>query len=92
MANGAMNVFLPVSLNAQIDASILRTGNIENTFRRIKAAPAHEIHRQISSGKAGVGGVPLNFTVGEGSYQNLRTKKAGIKTVKASFDFACGKR
>jgi hypothetical protein len=75
MANGAMNVFLPVSLNAQIDASILRTGNIENTFAALKPRPRTKFTDKSISGKAGVGGVPLNFTVGEGIMKISELKK-----------------
>lgn len=75
IANGAMNVFLPVSLNAQIDASILRTGNIENTFAALKPRPRTKFTNKLISGKAGVGGVPLNFTVGEGKLTISELKK-----------------
>jgi DUF4097 and DUF4098 domain-containing protein YvlB len=75
MANGSMNVFLPVSLNAQIDASILRTGNIENTFAALKPRARAKFTEKSISGKAGVGGVPLNFTVGEGTMKISELKK-----------------
>jgi hypothetical protein len=75
MANGSMNVFLPVSLNAHIDASILRTGNIENTFAALKPRSRTKFTEKLISGKAGVGGVPLNFTVGEGTMKISELKK-----------------
>ena len=75
MANGAMNVFLPVSLNAQIDASILRAGNIENTFAALKPRPRTKFTDKLVSGKAGVGCVLLNFTVGEGTLKISELKK-----------------
>lgn len=75
MANGAMNVFLPVSLNAEIDASILRTGQIENTFAALKPRARTKFTGKSISGKAGAGGVPLNFTVGEGTLKISELKK-----------------
>ncbi len=75
MANGAMNVFLPVSLNAEIDASILRTGQIENTFAALKPKARTKFTEKSVVGKAGVGGVALNFTVGEGTMKIAELKK-----------------
>lgn len=68
LASGMMNVFLPLNLNAQIDANILRTGQIENTFAELKPREKRSVFTDKTIvGKAGNGGVPLNFTVGDGT-------------------------
>jgi DUF4097 and DUF4098 domain-containing protein YvlB len=76
LAAGTMNVQLPVSLNADIDASILRTGKIETSYtefrQRERTVPFTE--KSIVA-KAGSGGVPLKFTVGDGTLNFLETKK-----------------
>jgi hypothetical protein len=68
VANGTMNLWLPTGLNADFDASILRTGKIENQFDEIRPRARHaEFTQRLIQGKAGTGGVPLKFTVGDGT-------------------------
>jgi hypothetical protein len=68
LASGTMNVHLPVNLNAEIDATILRTGQIENAFTDYKPRNRHETFTDKSViAKAGNGGIPLKFTVGDGT-------------------------
>lgn len=68
MATGELIVQLPTNASAEIDASILKAGAIENKFAglapRNRKLPFTE--RSIVA-KAGVGGPPLKFTVGDGS-------------------------
>lgn len=68
MASGILNVTLPPSLNADVDATILRTGKIENSYEGFKprVRKAEFTDRSIAA-KAGIGGVPLKFTVGDGT-------------------------
>lgn len=67
ISKGDLNVALPTGLNATLDASILRTGTIENGFAdlvpRIRKA---EFTEKSIVAKAGAGTVPLRFTVGDG--------------------------
>jgi hypothetical protein len=67
LASGEMDVFLPVNLSAELDASILRSGKIQNDLLglqpRIRTVKFTE---QMISAKAGGGGVPMKFTVGDG--------------------------
>ena len=76
LANGTMNVRLPLSFNAQIDASILRTGQIENSVAALKPRTRAKFTEKSISAKAGMGGVPLNFTVGDGMLKISELKKA----------------
>jgi len=75
LANGTMNVWLPLSFNAQIDASILRTGQIENSFAALKPRTRAKFTEKSISAKSGTGGVPLNFTVGDGMLKISELKK-----------------
>jgi len=68
VANGTMNLWLPAGLNADFDAAILRTGKIDNQFDGIRPRARHaEFTERLIQGKAGTGGVPLKFTVGDGA-------------------------
>lgn len=74
---GTMSVNLPSSISAEIDATILKSGKIENAFvdfkPRTRTAPFTD--RSIVA-KAGSGGVPMKFTVGDGTLKLLRIAKA----------------
>ena len=68
LASGTMSVQLPLSFSAEVDASILRTGQIENTFAELKPRTRSTKFTEKSLvGRAGSGGVPLKFTVGDGA-------------------------
>lgn len=68
IATGTMNLFLPVGLNAQFDASILRTGRIENGFEGFKPRIRNgEFTERSIAAKSGTGTIPLKFTVGDGT-------------------------
>lgn len=68
MANGNLTIHLPSSTSAQIDAVILRTGKIDISFPDLKPRDRKLpfTDRSIIA-KAGVGGAPLKFTVGDGT-------------------------
>lgn len=79
LANGTMNVFLPLNFNADLDAEVLRTGKIENRYDYLKPRErkVQFTEKQILA-KSGNGGVPLKFTVGDGSLNlsEYKTEKA----------------
>lgn len=76
LAGGTMNVQLPVSLNADIDGTILRTGKIETTYTEFKQRERSLPFTEKSVvAKAGSGGIPMKFTVGDGTLNFLETKK-----------------
>lgn len=66
LGKGAMNVFLPLNLNADLDASILRTGKIESAFATLKPRDRSKFTEKLMTAKAGSGGVKFVFTVGDG--------------------------
>jgi len=68
LAAGTMNLSLPTGLNADFDASILRTGTIENTFTGFKPRVRNvQFTDKLIAAKAGTGGVSLKFAVGDGT-------------------------
>lgn len=68
LATGVMNVSLPPSLNAEIDATVLRSGKIENTYDGLQPRGRKDTFTERTiAAKTGAGGVPLKFTVGDGS-------------------------
>ena len=68
LANGTMNVFLPLNFNANLDAEVLRTGKIENNYNYLKPRERKMqfTEKQIFA-KSGNGGISMRFTVGDGS-------------------------
>jgi hypothetical protein len=73
VASGDLRVRLPMNISAEIDALILRTGAIDNTFPDLKPrnrkAPFTD---KVIVAKAGVGGPPIKLAVGDG---NLRIER-----------------
>lgn len=68
LANGEMNVLLPHGMNAELDATILRTGKIENAYAGLKPRiRKDEFTDKLIVAKSGIGGIPLKFTVGDGT-------------------------
>lgn len=75
LASGTMNVSLPPSLNAELDASILRSGSIDNTYADLKPkARKDAFTEKLITAKSGSGGVPLKFTVGDGRLNIFQMK------------------
>jgi hypothetical protein len=75
VANGNLSLNLPTGLNAEFDATILRTGKIENGFKGFtpRSRKAEFTDKSIA-GKSGTGSIPLKFTVGDGT---MKIKEIG---------------
>lgn len=68
VATGNLNITLPSNLSADIDAVILKTGAIDNKLIDLKPRDRKVPFTDKSVlAKAGVGGVPLKFAVGDGT-------------------------
>lgn len=68
LASGQLSIFLPTGLNAEVDAEILRTGKIDNSFSELKPKSRKDVFSEKNiNGKTGAGGVSLKLTVGDGS-------------------------
>ncbi len=66
LISGALNVQMSPNINAELDASVLRTGQIENTLKALKKRDRTEFTDKIILAKAGGGGASLSFTLGDG--------------------------
>lgn len=68
LAIGTMSLNLPAGLNAEFDATILKSGKIENAFDGFKPrVRKQEFTEKSIAAKAGTGGIPLKFSVGDGT-------------------------
>ncbi len=67
LASGTLSVQFPNNMNAEIDASVLRTGQIENTLTTLKPRDRTKFSDKTMIAKAGSGGALLSFTVGDGT-------------------------
>ena len=71
IASGTINVDLPAGFSGDIDAEILRTGKIVNTYEGLAAREKPGITERTVRGRAGFGGPFFKFTVGDGTV-NIR--------------------
>jgi hypothetical protein len=67
LASGRLNVHLPLNFNANLDAEVLRSGKIENSYNFLKPREKTKFTDRQMFAKTGSGGVPLKFTVGDGT-------------------------
>lgn len=67
IASGTINVELPPGFSADIDADVLRTGKIVNTYEGLAAREKPGITERTVRARAGAGGPYLKFTVGDGT-------------------------
>lgn len=67
LAAGDLNVELPAGFSGDIDADILRSGKIANTFPGLEARAQPGLTERIIRARAGAGGATLKFTVGDGT-------------------------
>lgn len=66
IASGAINVDLQPGFSGDIDAEVLRTGKIVNTFEGLESREKPGITERTVRGRAGAGGAYFKFTVGDG--------------------------
>jgi hypothetical protein len=67
LASGAFTVELPPDFSADIDASVLRNGQVDNTYSGLAARDGETATSRSLRGRAGSGGATLAFTVGDGT-------------------------
>lgn len=72
LARGDLTVELPANLNADVNADVLRTGQIENTYTELTPQERTTFTTRSIRGRAGSGGATLSFKVTDGT---LRIKK-----------------
>ncbi len=66
LAAGSVTAEFPVGFSGDIDAQILRTGSIEDSFGALQARERPGITLQMVKARAGAGGAYFQFIVGDG--------------------------
>jgi len=74
VATGSLNVELPAGFSGDIDAEILRTGKIINTYEGLDAREKPGITERTVRARAGAGGAFFKFTVGDGTVNIKRSE------------------
>lgn len=74
IATGVLNVELPAGFSGDIDADVLRTGKIVNTYEGLGAREKPGITERSMRARAGVGGAFFKFTVGDGTVNIKRSE------------------
>lgn len=75
VVSGTLNVQVPLNLNANLDAKVLRSGKIENNLTNLKPRDRSKFTEQSIFAKAGNGGAFLSFTIGDGNLKLQETEK-----------------
>ena len=81
IASGTLDVHLPPNLNADVNATVLRVGKIENLYEFLKPRNRTKFSEKAMLAKAGSGGATLIFTVGDG---NLKISETGARQAQNS--------
>jgi hypothetical protein len=66
IASGTINVDLQPGFSGDIDAEVLRTGKIVNTYEGLASREKPGITERTVRARAGAGGAFFKFTVGDG--------------------------
>jgi hypothetical protein len=69
LASGNLNVELMPGFSGDIDATVLRTGEVKTTFPDLAPRERDSIAPRSVRARAGSGGAMLTFTVGDGTIQ-----------------------
>jgi hypothetical protein len=67
LASGNVNVELPAGFNGDIDADVLRLGEIKNAFAELQPRERNSMTPRSVRARAGSGGATLSLTVGDGT-------------------------
>jgi hypothetical protein len=76
IASGTINVELLAGFSGDIDAEVLRTGKIVNTYEGLASREKPGITERTVRARAGAGGAYFKFTVGDGT---VNIRKAGTE-------------
>jgi hypothetical protein len=69
LASGSLAIDLMPGFSADIDAEVLRTGEVKSAFPGLEPRERNSIGPRSMHGRAGNGGAMLTFTVGDGTIQ-----------------------
>ena len=67
LASGELNIELPAGFSGDVDAEVLHTGRVENSYAGLVPREQTQATERSLKGRAGQGGAPLSFTLGEGT-------------------------
>lgn len=67
LAAGTIDVALAAGFSGDIDETVLRVGEIKNTYDGLAAREGATSNTRLFQGRAGSGGATLSFTVGDGT-------------------------
>ena len=73
IASGTINVELPPGFSADIDAEVLRTGKIVNSYEGLQSREKPGITERTVRARVGAGGPYFKFTVGDGTVNIRKT-------------------
>jgi hypothetical protein len=74
VATGVLNVELPAGFSGDIDADVLRTGRIVNSYEGLDVREKPGITERSVRARAGAGGAFFKFTVGDGTVNIKRSE------------------
>lgn len=69
LATGSLNLELMPGFSAEINAEVLRTGEVKSSFSGLEPRERNSITPKLVRVRAGSGGATLGFTVGDGTIQ-----------------------
>jgi hypothetical protein len=75
LASGNLNLDLMSGFSGDIDAEVLRIGEVKNTFPNLEPRERNGITSRSVSARAGNGGATLTFTVGDGTIQIRQSRQ-----------------
>lgn len=77
LAAGTINLELMPGFSADIDADVLRLGEVKNSFPDLQPRAHNSITQQSIRARTGTGGATLSFTVGDGSIVITQNSEGG---------------
>ncbi|MGZ5481368.1 MAG: hypothetical protein ACXWID_05235 [Pyrinomonadaceae bacterium] len=69
LAGGTLEVILAPGFSGDVDANVLRLGEIKNSYAGLAPREGTANNPRLLLGRAGAGGAKLSFTVGDGTLQ-----------------------
>jgi len=75
VASGSLSIGLMPGFSGELNAAVLRTGEIKNAYPNLEPRERTTITAQSLHARAGSGGGTLTFTVGDGTIQIMRSKE-----------------
>lgn len=78
VASGKLNVRMPKDMNANVEAKILRTGEIDNRFGKMKPERRTHFSDTYMDAIVGNGGASMSFTVGDGTLLFSNVEKPAV--------------